>query len=126
MSPYSQRIETLYERSQQDQAAFEPPAEPPAQDRAMEYLRNGVGEAVAVYVDARTGNWHRFEEAEFTQLETAMNTWLELYARCYGHDIDAAFTVREAAEALIDTHNIHDVARILTHIPTQDDPVASP
>ena len=83
----------------------------------MEYLREGVGEAVAVYVDARTGEWERFGEAEFARLERAMNVYLELYAACYGVDYDADFAAREAAEALIDTHNVVDVARILTGVP---------
>jgi len=46
-----------------------------------------------------------------------MNDWLELYAACYGVDIDAAFTIREAAEALIDTHDARAVARVLTGLP---------
>jgi hypothetical protein len=46
-----------------------------------------------------------------------MNTYLELYAACYGADIDASFAVTEAAELLVDTHNIHDVATMLTHVP---------
>ena len=70
-----------------------------------------------MYVDARTGEWDRFGEAEFARLERAMNTYLELYAACYGVDLDADCSVRTAAEALTDTHNIADVARILTGVP---------
>ena len=87
----------------------------------MTYLREGVGPAVMVYVDARTDEWHRFEPDDFERLEGAMNTWLELYAACYGVDIDAAFTVRKAAELLLDTHNVHDVAQVLTHVPDRDE-----
>jgi hypothetical protein len=46
-----------------------------------------------------------------------MNAWLECYAACYGVDLDAEFTLRTAAEALVDTHDIGDVARVLTKVP---------
>ena len=46
-----------------------------------------------------------------------MNTWFELYAACYGVDLEADWALREAAELLIDTHNIRDVATILTQVP---------
>lgn len=116
-SPYRDRIETIAAQAQRARESFDPPADPPDEDRAMTYLREGVGEAVAVYVDARTGTWERFGTEEFDDLEWAMNAYLELYARCYGHDIDADFSVREAAEALTDTHNIADVAYVLTSVP---------
>jgi hypothetical protein len=119
-SPYTDRIDSLAADAERAREAFEPPADPPDEDRAMRYLREGVGEAVAVYVDARSGEWERFGEAEFARLERAMNDYLELYARCYGVEMDAAFTVREAAEALIDTHNIADVARVLTNVPERE------
>jgi hypothetical protein len=121
MTDYADRIDALATEAERDRADFEPPADPPDEDRAMAFLREGVGPAVAVYVDAHTGEWsHRFEPDNFAALEQAMNTWLELYAACYGADIDAEFTVRKAAELLIDTHNIHDVAQVLTHVPDRD------
>jgi hypothetical protein len=83
----------------------------------MQYLREGVGEALAVYVDARSEEWDRFGREEFADLERAMNVYLELYAGCYGVDMDPEFTVREAAEAFVDTHNVADVARIPTNAP---------
>ena len=46
-----------------------------------------------------------------------MNDYLELYAACYGVEMDAGFTIRSAAEALIDTHNVADVAYLLTQVP---------
>jgi hypothetical protein len=46
-----------------------------------------------------------------------MNDWFELYAACYGVDVDSDVALREAAELLIDTHNIKDVAQILTGVP---------
>lgn len=117
MSKYADRIATLADRAARDREGFERPSDPPAEERAMGYLREGVGPAVALYVDARTNDWHRFETDSFEALESAMNTWLELYAACYGVDIEAEFTVRKAAELLIETHNIHDVAQVLTHVP---------
>ena len=117
---YAARIETLADRAASDREAFESPADPPDDEQAMAYLREGVGPAVMVYVDARTDDWHRFDPDDFDRLEGAMNTWLELYAACYGTDIEAEFTIRKAAEALIETHNVHDVAQVLTHVPEKD------
>lgn len=116
-SQYQDRIESIAADADAASDAFEPPADPPDEELAMQYLREGFGEAVAVYVDARSGDWDRFSEAEFATLERAMNDYLELYAACYGVEMDADFTVRTAAEALIDTHNIEDVARVLTGVP---------
>ncbi|MFB6353733.1 MAG: hypothetical protein ABEJ92_06570 [Halobacteriales archaeon] len=116
----AERIDALAERAREDRTAFEPPEEPPAPERARRYLTEGVGPAVAVYVEARTGDWVRFEPDEFARLERAMNDWLECYAGCYGVDLDADFTLRTAAEALIDTHDIRDVARVLTKVPAGD------
>lgn len=115
----SSRIDTLAQRARRDREAFEPPTDPPDERRAMEFLRKGVGPAVWVYVDARTGEWERFDPDEFARLERAMNDWLELYAACYGRSIRAEFTVREAAELLLDTRNVKDVAQLLTHVPAR-------
>ncbi|PSP48341.1 hypothetical protein BRC95_04620 [Halobacteriales archaeon QS_5_68_33] len=120
-SPYRDRIETLATEARAAREAFDPPADPPDEERAMRYLREGFGEAVAVYVDARSGEWERFDAGEFARLEGAMNDYLELYAACYGVDYDAEFAVREAAEALVDTHNVVDVARILTGVPERSE-----
>jgi hypothetical protein len=49
-----------------------------------------------------------------------MNDWLELYAACYGTDLDAAFTVREAAEILVRTENVRHTAEVLTKVPERD------
>lgn len=117
VSEYRSRIESLAEQAKRDRQQFDPPADPPDAERAMAYLREGVGEAVWCYIEARTGEFVRFDADEFELLEGAMNEWFELYARCYGIDIEAEFTVREAAELLVETHNIHDVARLLTHVP---------
>jgi len=123
-SPHEDRIDTLAADARAARESFDPPENPPDEARAVEHLREGFGEAVAVYVDARSGEWDRFDREEFAALERAMNTYLELYAACYGVDYDADFTVREAAEALIDTHNIVDVARVMTGVPERTEPGA--
>ncbi|MFC7057100.1 hypothetical protein [Halovenus salina] len=46
-----------------------------------------------------------------------MNDWLALYTACYGVDTEPDVTLRVAAELLVDTHNIRDVAQILTGVP---------
>lgn len=113
------RIDALANRVAADQASFDPPATPPDEDRAMAYLREGVGPAVWTYVEARTNGLVAIQPVDFARLERAMNGWLELYARCYGTDIDAEFTVREAAQLLLETRNIRDVAQLLTHVPSR-------
>ncbi|MFB6160910.1 MAG: hypothetical protein ABEJ61_06995 [Haloferacaceae archaeon] len=112
------RIDELARRARRDREAFVPPDDPPAPEAALTYLREGVGPAVALYVRARTGeDLVRFDPAAFERLEDAMNTWLDLYAACYGAEIDASFTVREAAELLVETHDVRHVAELLTRVP---------
>ena len=120
---FHERIHDLAERAERDQAEFEPPADPPASDRAMEFLNEGAGPAVSLYVEARTGGQMvHFPPEEYHALEGAMNTYLELYTVCYGVAVEADWTLREAAELLIDTHNIQDVAVLLTHVPAEAKP----
>jgi len=112
------RVDDLTARADRDVAAFEPPADPPDEEAAIRYLREGVGPAVSLYVEARTGDrMVRLPPAEYEALEGAMNDWLALYAACHGVEVDAAFALREAAELLVDTHNVADVAQLLTHVP---------
>jgi hypothetical protein len=117
-SEYAQRIDRLATEARREREAFEPPADPPDEDRAMEYLREGLGPVVMVYVDAHGGGgWTEFSQSELDSLHAATNDYLELYAACHGVDIEAEFTVREAAEVLIETHNVRDVAQLLTQVP---------
>ena len=111
-----ERIDDLAARAEADREAFTPPADPPDEERAMEYLRNGAGEAVWLYVEARVDGFVHVPPGAFDDLEGAMNTWLELYAASYGVEMDAAFTVRTAAELLLETHNIRDTAAMLTRV----------
>jgi len=119
-SAYADRIRSMNEQYQEDCTDFEQPTNPPADEQAMAYLRDGVGPTVMLYVDARANNWGvEFAEWEFEVLHETMNGYLELYTRCYGVELDADFTIREAAELLIDTHNIRDVAVMLTQVPNR-------
>jgi len=115
---FTERIRDLAARAERDRAAFEPPADPPDEEVAMDYLREGAGPAVSLFVEARTGqHMIRFPPEEYHALEGAMNEWFELYAACYGVEMEADFALREAADLLLDTHNIRDVAQLLTHVP---------
>ena len=117
-----ERIDELAARAERGRRAFDPPASPPDEERAMRYLREGLGPAIALYVESRTGGrFVHFAPDELGALEDAMNAWLELYARCYGVDLEAEFTVREASELLIETHNVRDVAQLLTDVPDRRD-----
>jgi len=115
---YHARIEAAVERYRRDRETFEHPADPPAPETAMQYCREGLGPTVMIYVDARANDWGvEFSEREFDQLHEALNGYLSLYTACYGVETDPDATVRAAAELLLDTHNIRDVAAVLTGVP---------
>jgi len=117
-SGYYDRIREHSTRASDAREAFEPPADPPAGEEAMSYLREGLGPLVALYLEARTAEWDvEFSAAEHRLLDRALNDWLELYAACHGVEMDTDFPIRKAAELLIDTHNVRDVAQLLTHVP---------
>lgn len=116
------RIDELATSARRDREAFTPPDDPPDEERAMTYLREGFGQAVWCYVDARTNGFDQIDPDDFSTLEGAMNEWLGLYASCYGYEIEADATIRKAAELLLETHNVRDTAQVLTHVPGRDDP----
>lgn len=115
--PHAERIDALRRRAREDRAAFEAPTDPPDSDRALAYLRDGAGEAILVYVDAHVEGHDRFAADELEALEAALNEYLHLYAACYGESIEPSCSIRTAAEALIDTHDIRAVGQLLTHVP---------
>ena len=119
MSKYGPQIAALARRAERDRRyVSETQPDPPDHEAAMAYLREGAGPAVWTYVDGRTGGAYvHFSPAEFEALEKAMNRWLECYTACYGVEIDASFTLRQAAELLLETRNIRDVAQLLTGVP---------
>ncbi|MHC3437143.1 hypothetical protein ACYJ1Y_03350 [Natrialbaceae archaeon A-gly3] len=116
MSSYGPRIAALERRADRDRERFEreSPSPPEVEKR---YLREGAGQAIWLYVEGRTGGrLVPFSEDEYSALEGAMNTWLECYVQSYGIGLEADFTLREAAELLLETRNIHDTARLLTGV----------
>ncbi|UPW00119.1 hypothetical protein M0R88_16590 [Halorussus gelatinilyticus] len=129
MSDYRDRIEALAERAREDRREFVPPADSSdpdesAEERALRYCRDGVGEVVAVYVEARTGEYAPLDGEDMAAMEAALNDWLELYALCHGREIAAEFTVREVAETVIETRDVVESARLLTGVPERESGVA--
>lgn len=113
---YRAKLSRLERRAETVTQAFNP--DPPDEERAIELLREGVGPTVSIYCTARTGDsWTRFEPAEFERLEATLNQWLSLYGACYGVELHGTYSIRTAAQLLVDTHNIRDVARALTGVP---------
>ncbi|KAB1188075.1 MULTISPECIES: hypothetical protein [Haloferax] len=117
---FGERVRELASEAQQARERFDPPDESAADERALACARDGVGPAVSLYIEARTGGrMVEFTREEFRLLQRALNDWLAMYARCYGVDLDADFTVREAAEVLLRTHNVVDTAQLLTCVPAR-------
>lgn len=119
-SVYVGRIRTLAADAQEARETFDPPAvgTDEAEDRALACARDGVGPVVALYIEAHSAAWDvAFSEEELRLLHRALNDWLSLYARCYGVDLDASFSIREAAELLLKTHDIRDTAQLMTCVP---------
>ncbi|QGA82999.1 hypothetical protein [Halomicrobium sp. LC1Hm] len=113
---YADRIERLADEATVARETVDP--DPPDDERAMALLREGLGPTVALYCEARTGeSISRFTTAEFDRLQGAVDDWLAAYAACYGVTVDADYSVRAAAELLVETRNIRDVAQLLTDVP---------
>ncbi|WP_436344422.1 hypothetical protein [Natronorubrum sp. FCH18a] len=123
MSRYGPRIAALERRAERDRTAVaaDDGAEGAEPDDAATYLREGAGQAIWLYVEARTGGrLVPFSPAELAALERAMNRWFECYTRCYGVELEAEFTVREAADLLVQTRNVDDVGQLLTGTPPRN------
>ncbi len=117
-SGYTDRIAAYAEQAERDRETFDPPEQPPDEEQAMAFLREGLGPLVALYLEARTADWDvEFSAEELEGFHRATNDWLRLYARCYGVEMNPDVTVRRAAEVLIETHNIRDTAQLLTQVP---------
>ncbi|MEY7848306.1 hypothetical protein AB7C87_03785 [Natrarchaeobius sp. A-rgal3] len=120
-SRYGPRIAALERRAERDRKRLESEDERPEPNDAPSYLREGVGRAIWLYVEGRTGGrMVRFSPAELDALERAMNAWLECYTRCYGVELEANFSIREAAELLLETRNVDDVGQLLTGVPSRE------
>jgi len=80
--------------------------------------RDGLGPVVGLYVEARAAERGvRLSAAELDLLHRATNDWLAVYAARHGVAVDPDATVRAAAELLLDTHDITEVAALLTGVP---------
>jgi hypothetical protein len=87
-------------------------------DSALDCLMIGFGPAIAMYIEARIkGKLIPITPEQFERIESIMNGWLEIYAKYYGEDIEANFSIREASLLFLETHDIQDVAEMLTKIP---------
>lgn len=117
-SGYVHRIRDLADEARVTRESFDAPHPDEADERALQYARDGVGPVVALYIEARTAAWDvEFSGEELRLLHRALNDWFDLYARCYGVDLDASFSVRETAEVLLKTHNVHDTVQLQTCLP---------
>ncbi|ELY98302.1 hypothetical protein C482_12322 [Natrialba chahannaoensis JCM 10990] len=120
MSEYGPQIAALARRAEREHAALHRGNEPLGPTFAPQYLRDGVGQAIAVYIDARTGGRPApLSPAELDSLEYAMHRWLECYARCHGVVLESDASIRTAAEVLLETRNIDDVGQLLTGVPAR-------
>ncbi|MDJ1431640.1 hypothetical protein [Halostagnicola sp. A-GB9-2] len=118
MSRYGPQIAALARRAERDRRTFDPETATPVDGET--YLREGAGQVIWLYVEARTGGrLVPFSESELKALRRAMNAWLECYARCHGVELEADFTVRGAAEVLLETQNVFDTAQLLTRVPSR-------
>jgi hypothetical protein len=122
-SRYAERIEDLAREARtarEGWADANPHDSAPDDQRALEAARDGLGPVVATYVEARTSeDPPRFSAREHRLLRRATRDWLECYTRSHGVEHDADATVRTAAELLLETHDIVDVAQLLTGVPDQ-------
>lgn len=121
-SPYADRVHALASDArvarEKTTVRDDPDPDPRA---ALECARDGLGPVVAVYIEAHTGGRRtRFSGEELALLHRATSDWLTCYAREHGVDHAADATVREAAELLLDTHDVTDVAQLLTGVPERD------
>ncbi|MFC6954405.1 hypothetical protein [Halorubellus litoreus] len=114
---YEARAVALRERATTAREQFSAPTAPPDEERALAFARDGVGEAAATYIEARTeDSWVYFESDAWDALEVGLNTYLELFAACHGVDCNPDVTARTAAETLLDTHDAVDTAAVLTDV----------
>lgn len=114
MEHYGSRILALARRAERDRRRSESETNDAVPDPEQRYLREGAGQAIWLYVEGRTGGrFIQFSPAAYDALEGAMNDWLGCYARAKGVELDASFTLRTAAELLLETRNVHDVGDLL-------------
>lgn len=116
--PRRERIAALAERAARERAGFAPPDDPPAPDCAMRYCREGLGPALAPYLDARTGGkLETFSPPDHRRLRGAVNDYLALYAACHGVECNPAFPLQTVASVFVETRNVRHTAQLLTAVP---------
>ena len=117
---YRVRVAALAERARRARSSFLPPEEPPDRDRALEYLRDGVGPAVALHREASIGAAEdSLSPRERRRLDRAFDDWIELYAACYGVHLDIDTSVTEAATLLEDGLTLREATVQLTGVPAR-------
>ncbi|OIB59336.1 hypothetical protein [Natrialba sp. SSL1] len=122
MSEFGPQIAALARHAEREHAALHRGNAPLGPTFAPQYLRDGVGQAIAVYIDTRTGGRPApLSPAELESLEYAMHRWLECYARCHGVALEPDVSIRTAAEVLLETRNIDDAGQLLTGVPARRD-----
>jgi hypothetical protein len=120
VSTYGPRVRRQAARARAAREAFVPPADPPERERALAYLREGLGPTVSIYLEGRTGGrLAPFDAEEYARLERAVNDWLALYVRCHGEHPTGDVTLRAAAKLLVETHDLPATARVLTRVPSR-------
>ena len=118
-SGYYPRIADLAEEASHERETFDGTGVD--EEQALQYARDGLGDVVALYIEARTAEWDvEFSGRELDLLHRATNDYLSLWARCHGVTFDTDVTVREVAEVLLKTHNIVDTAQLVTQVPARD------
>jgi len=114
--PMDDRIAALERDLHEARATFDPPDDGERDERALDCLREGFAPTLRLYVGSRSWG-ERLDSAHRERLATVANGWLELYCRCYGVDLAPEYPLRSMAETFVDTHDLRDVARVLTHVP---------
>lgn len=119
--PYHCRVAALNERARRARSTFRPLEEPPARDRAMEYLRDGVATAVGLYREAPTaGERDPPAPGLWSELDNAFRAWLELYAACYGVFVEVEVSVVRAAALRERGLSLREMATRVTGVPPED------
>jgi hypothetical protein len=118
-SGYYPRIADLADEARHERETFD--FDGVDEERALRYARDGLGDVVSLYIEARTAEWDvEFSARELELLHRATNDYLSLWTRCHGVEFDTDTTVREVAEVVLKTHNIADTAQLVTKVPERD------
>ena len=121
-APSDEALRERARRYRREAGEHHPDEEADTPDRfedPADYLSEGFGPVVSLYVESRTGGRYvDFTPEEYAGIEEAMNHWLACYADARDDDVhydamEPDYTVREAATLLIDTHSARHAADVL-------------